>query len=368
MIALAVRVLNDGDAIGNDVLGMARALREIGHEVSLFAEKTRIAETVRPFEELFARLTLPDQTIIYHHSNDCESLVQTIESCPARVIVKYHNSTPGHFFNSFDANLPRETERGRQQAIRMAKRGIPFWVDSRYNGEDLKNDVPNLEYQVVPPYHQCETLSRTQPCLDRLSGLDDWLTTILMVGRVAPNKNLELAIDALAELRTKRGHVSRLIVAGEHLFPTYSETLLERAKTLGVEDALEVTGRVSNGQLKALYQSADVLLTTSKHEGFCVPLVEAMALGVPIVATPNTAIPETAGDAAILATDAPALADAILQLVSDGPLRERQISLGYQRYRSHFSTPSINRRFHELVQQTINSLSSFSSGTRSETA
>lgn len=354
-IALAARVLNDGDAIGNDLLGMANALRD--RKVVLFAEKARVDADVRPLGELAEFLRSSANSLIYHHSNDCEVAFRIIETHRSQVVVKYHNATPSKFFANIDGGLIRETERGRQQALRLAKLGVSFWVDSDFNGGDLADDVPGFRYDELPPFHQAETLARTTPDTDRLAGLDDWTTTLLAVGRVAPNKNLELAIDVLAELRSRGHRSARLIVAGEHLFPDYSARLLERAKFRGVEDAFVVTGRVSTGQLKALYQSADVLLSTSEHEGFCVPLVESMALGVPLVALPRTAVPGTAGDAALFADDARGLADAAVQLIADGPLREAQTRLGFHRYRERFSSTAIAARFLELFDRKFTSSS-----------
>jgi glycosyltransferase involved in cell wall biosynthesis len=355
-IALAARVLNDGDAIGNDLLGMADALRTDGRAVVLFAEKARVDRDVRPLTELDAFLQSSATRLILHLSNDCEPGVRAAEKHADRSIVKFHNTTPARFFGDYDAGLVRETIRGRRQAVRLAKLGVRFWVDSDFNGRDLAADAPGLRRETLAPFHQAESLARAVPDTDRLAGLDDWATTLLCVGRVAPNKNLELALDVLARLRDREPR-ARLIVAGEHLFPDYSAKLLERAIRLGVEDEFEVTGRVTAAQLKALYQSADALLATSEHEGFCVPLVEAMALGVPIAALPRTAVPETAGDAALYADDADGLADAARQLVADGPLRERRIRHGFARYRECFSTAALTDRFRTLLDRALTSSS-----------
>lgn len=355
-IALAARVLNDGDAIGNDLLGMADALRADGFGVTLFAEKARVDADVRPLAELEPFLATGGAGLILHLSNDCEIGVRAVERFPSRSVVKYHNATPPRFFEQADPALVRETTRGREQAIRLAKLGVRFWVDSEFNGCDLNMDAPDVRSEALAPFHQSEALARTTPDTDNLAGLDDWATTLLAVGRVAPNKNLELAIDTLARLRDREPS-ARLIVAGEHLFPDYSERLGARARRLGVEDGFLVTGRVTAGQLNALYQSADLLLVTSEHEGFCVPLVEAMALGLPIAALPRTAVPETAGDAALYAEDAAGLADATLQLVADGPLREAQVRRGFARYRERFSTAAIAARFRSLVASVFTSSS-----------
>src|SRR4029079_18419961 len=124
---------------------------------------------------------------------------------------------------------------------------------------------------------------------------------------------------ALAAYRDRFG-IARLLIAGGHVFPEYSEAIAARIRELELIDHVTITGRVSSSQLRALYLSADVLLVTSEHEGFCVPLVEAMALGVPTVAVPATAVPETAGPFAVYADpDATALAAAAHALVADRP-------------------------------------------------
>lgn len=355
-VALSARVLNDGDAIGNDLLGMAGTLRSIGHEVTLFAEKSRVDADIRPLAELSDFLDSPEAVLIHHHSNDCETAVRAIVRNPTRAVVKHHNATPAHYFAEFAPSLVAETDRGRRQAVQLARHGITFWVDSAFNGEDLRTEVPDFRYTVLPPFTQADQLARTVPDIQRLSGVDDWATTLLCVGRVAPNKNLELAIDTLAHLLPFRRD-ARLIIAGEHLFPSYSERLLAHAANTGVEDRMHVTGRVSTGQLHALYRSSDVLLSTSEHEGFCVPLVEAMALGIPIVALPRTAVPDTAGDAALTAEDAAGLADAVHQIVSDGPLREARIRRGFARYRERYSSNAIAARFRALAASAFTSSS-----------
>lgn len=351
-IAILTPVLNDGDAVGNDILGMAAALRAAGHGVAFFAEKARVDEEVFPLGDLDAFLADDANAAIYHHSIQCDAAVRLVEKYRDRAVVKFHNVTPARFFADVNPDAVRGSEVGRQQAVRLAKAGVPFWVDSDFNGRDLRDDVPTLRYEELPPFHQAEKLADLSPDADQLAGLDDWATTLLCVGRVAPNKNLELAVETLAEVR-QHDAAARLVVAGEHVFPTYSNRVLDRAKALGVEDALIVAGRVTTGQLKALYLSADVLLVTSDHEGFCVPLVEAMSLGVPVVAVPRTAVPDTGGAAVRYADDAASLAVAAGEMIADGRVRERHLLAGRRRYRERFSTDAIAARFLELVSANL---------------
>ena len=344
--AIATLVLNDGDAVGNDVLGMAKALRARGETVRLFAEKSRLNEEVYPLRELRGT----SDTLIYHHSMQCDIAVSVVEGARGLAIVKYHNVTPQRFFSGVDADAVRSAEIGVQQAVRMARAGVRMWVDSTYNGRDLEHLAPGTSWQELSPFHQADDLVGSHPDAESLGGLDAWATTFLCVGRVAPNKNGLLAVEAFAEYAAKFEPQSRLIFAGEHIYPAYSERIALRANELGVADRVIFAGRVTVSQLKALYLSADALLVTSEHEGFCVPLLEAMALGVPVVAVPMTAVPDTAGDAAFYAdANAVALARTLADAVYDGQRREQHLLNGRHRYDRHFSTDAIRLRFAELL-------------------
>jgi glycosyltransferase involved in cell wall biosynthesis len=195
-----------------------------------------------------------------------------------------------------------------------------------------------------------ESLMQLSPDAGVASRLDDWTTTLLCVGRVAPNKNLLLAIDALAEYRERYDANSRLIIAGGHVFPEYSEAVREHIVSKNLGESVTITGRVTAEQLKGLYLATDVLLVTSEHEGFCVPLVEAMALRVPTVAVANAAIPSTAGPFAKYANaNATDLAISINELVNDGSQRELHLKHGSERYRERYQPSVIERRFNDLV-------------------
>lgn len=344
-VAIALPVLAEGDAIGHDVLGMAATLRAAGHTVMLHAEKSLIADDVLPLTALIDADASPDDLLIYHHSHGSEAGVRALRSWPGRAVVKYHNVTPARYFQGGDPAVRAAAEAGLAQATELSK-AFPFWVDSAFNGRGLPGACHEL-----PPFMPTEALRQQEPDAGFASRLDDWATTLLCVGRVAPNKNLLLAIDALKEYRDRFDGSARLIIAGGHVFPEYSEAVQARIIRNGLEGHVAITGRVSAAQLKALYLAADALLVTSDHEGFCVPLVEAMALGVPTVAMANTAIPETAGPfAAYAAGNAHAVAEAAHHLVANRGVRERHVHCGHERYEECFTPAAIGRRFLHLLE------------------
>ncbi|MCS7270193.1 MAG: glycosyltransferase, partial [Gemmataceae bacterium] len=207
----------------------------------------------------------------------------------------------------------------------------------------------------LPPFHQVDDLFRHEADARAVVGFDDWTTTFLVVGRVVPNKNIPLAVQTLAAYRQQYDDKARLVVTGSWPLPDYASQLCQCIHDLGQEGHVFVTGNVTVSQLKALYLTADALLVTSHHEGFCVPLVEAMALRIPVVAVPHAAIPYTGGPAVCYAPPRPnALAAALARLVLQDPAaREEQIWRGWQRYETCFSTAAITRQFDVLFDRLL---------------
>ena len=158
--------------------------------------------------------------------------------------------TPPHFFDGIDAEAVRRAEHGLRQAVRLAKSKARFWVDSAFNGRELTSLAFGIKSDELPPFHQAERLVSAAP--DAPGGADDWATTFLCVGRIAPNKNLTAAVETLAAYRAKFNPHARLILAGDHIFPAYSDRVRRRVTELGLADAVAVTGRVTLPQLKGL--------------------------------------------------------------------------------------------------------------------
>jgi glycosyltransferase involved in cell wall biosynthesis len=350
-IGIAIPTLVDGDAVGNDVLGMARALRRRGHDVLFFAWTSRISEPVKGPDDLMRTLTRPDDVLIYHHSIGCEWAVRAVERLPGRKAVKYHNVTPPEFFKD-NAEVARGCAQGIREVARLAKTTAHIWADSEFNARHVREVAPGRAVAELPPFHQADQLFHADADHRSAAGLDDWNTNVLLVGRLVPNKNVPLAVKAFAEYRRRFDPRARLVVVGDRPVPEHAHEVERLARNLGQDGHVLVTGKVSVGQLKALYLTADALLVTSTHEGFCVPLVEAMGFRVPVVAVPNAAVPFTAGDAAFYADPDPAkLAEQLHAAVADGAARERQVEQGYRRYEERFTNEAIERRFGELFKE-----------------
>src|SRR5262249_48061980 len=145
-----------------------------------------------------------------------------------------------------------------------------------------------------------------------------------------PNKAQHDLVKALLVYRRYFDEDARLVLVGGGTDERYARTLRRFVHALDLDDAVTITGPVSGTALAAHYEAADVMVVASDHEGFCVPLIEAMAYGVPIVAYASSAIPETLGNAGLLLTekDPCVLATAVHRVVSDDRLRRQLVAAG----------------------------------------
>jgi glycosyltransferase involved in cell wall biosynthesis len=167
----------------------------------------------------------------------------------------------------------------------------------------------------------------------------------LFVGTLTPRKDPVTAIEALALTKTEL----RLVLAGPH---KGSEGAARAAVArLGLEDRVEFAGHVPRQELAALYRGAACLVFPSRYEGFGLPVLEAMASGTPVVTTTAGALPEVAGDAAVLVDpgDPVGLADGIKRALAD---RERLVQVGLERAR-RFSWTETARRTIEVYRELL---------------
>jgi len=354
-VGIIIPTLTDGDAVGHDSLGMAAHLRARGADVSFFVTRCTVEEEFHDIDDIALHMTSPDDVLIYHHSIGFERGVRAIERLPAqRKAVKYHNVTPPQFFKGINSEVMKACSEGIAEVGRLAATDAHLWADSVYNGEHIRSFAPGRAYDDIPPYHHADELLAIAPDSRAVSGLDDWNTNVLFVGRVVPNKNVPLALDAFEEFRRRRDGRARLIIVGDMPVPKHAAEVRKRILGAGLGEHVLVTGKVTTAQLKALYLTADLLLVTSLHEGFCVPLIEAMGLRLPVVAVPTTAIPYTGGEAVAYAqSSAESIAAAMESVLVDPAGAEAQRQRGWDRYRSHFRNEVIDRRFGELVDRLL---------------
>ena len=225
---------------------------------------------------------------------------------------------------------------------------------SHYNETDLI-DAGFLHTTVVPFFLDTVELTRAADpaVLDRLVTRRDDGTNWLFVGRVTANKAQHDLVKALATYRSYIDPRARLHLVGGGVDSTYGRAVRAYSEALGVADAVELPGAVSSEALAAYYDAADVFVSCSEHEGFCVPIIEAMARRVPVVAFGAAAVPETAGDAALVldTKDPDVFATAVERVLADAELRAGMVTRGLERVRA-FDPVTVGRAFVDALATT----------------
>ncbi|MES1255995.1 MAG: glycosyltransferase [Acidobacteriota bacterium] len=315
--------LGYGDAIGHEVLGIQRVLRAAGYESDIFVETAdrRLESMTYDYRHLID-VSHPDHLLLHHFSIGSRAS-RTAFALPDRMALIYHNITPPEYFVGVHRKLARQCFHGRRELRTYAGRCDLALGDSEFNRQDLEAlGFPRTDVlPVVPDFsHLDGTPSRL------LAGqFDDAWTNILFVGRIIANKKIEDLVRFFHAYHTFFNPRSRLLLVGAHGgVEGYLASINQLVAALG-NAHVHVCGQVSNEELVAFYDVADLFLCASEHEGFCVPLVEAFYKQVPVLAYASTAVPATMDGAGVLYADkhplhVAALMDAILL---DSDLQER---------------------------------------------
>ena len=290
--------LGYGDAIGHEVLGIQRVLRGAGYVSDIFVETAdrRLEPLTRDYRELVDS-SHPDQLLLHHFSIGSKAS-RTAYALPDRMALVYHNITPASYFTGVHDSLARQCFRGRRELSAYIDRCDFAVGDSEFNRQDLEHlGFPRTA--VLPVVPDFSHLDRVPDGFVAQQFDDDWIN-ILFVGRVIANKKIEDVIRSFYAYHTRHNPRSRLIIAGVFsLFERYLASLNQLVADLGLTH-IHFTGHVSDEELVAYYDVADLFLCASEHEGFCVPLVEAFYKEVPVLAYAATAVPDTMDGAGVL--------------------------------------------------------------------
>ena len=315
--------LGYGDAIGHEVLGIQRALRQAGYESDIFVETAdrRLEELTRDYREL---VDASDQdNLLLHHFSIGSKASRTAYALPDRMALIYHNITPPEYFVGVHRTLARQCFRGRRELRAYVDRCDLALGDSEFNRQDLEAlGFPRTDVLPVVPDFSHLDFEPDRFVADQFD--DDW-TNVMFVGRVIANKRIEDLIRYFHAYQSKYNPRSRLLVVGVFsLFERYIAALNHLVEALGVRD-VHFVGHVSDAELVAYYEVADLFLCASEHEGFCVPLVEAFYKQVPVLAFAATAVPATMDGAGVLFEDKdPAYVAALMDgIVSNVSLQEQ---------------------------------------------
>ncbi len=344
------------DAIGVHTVNLRNGLRGVGIDSDIYygSHTADVAHEGRPVIELGRAGR--DRWLLYQASIG-SPVYDILAARSEPKLVNYHNITPAELLRDWEPAVAYEVALGRTQLARLAPQSRFAVADSAFNESELlalgyrgtavvpllidmhaKSDEPDVALS--------DSLARRK---ERLGGAD-----LLYVGKISPHKAPHDLVKMLDVLRRTDDPAARLHMVGSPLGETYERALRAFIDDLGLADAAFLSGSVTGAELESYYRAADVFVCASDHEGFCVPLAEAMGHGVPIVAYGVTAVPETVGPAGLLLPDKSPVrfAAAVGRVLGDPVLRSVLAAAGTERAAS-FDLAASTQRFVSLVQQAV---------------
>jgi len=328
-------------AVGAHTLLARRLLRDAGHASDIFTDLVAPAsegDGARPVRDYRG-----GADVLVYQMAIGSFVADTLLAHREPLVVNYHNLTPLRFLNGWDPAGTHGVAWGRAQLRDLAARATLGLAVSSYNEHELI-EAGFARTTVIPYLFDPGTTPRSSK--HRRTGSTTWL----FVGRLAANKAQHDIVKAFAAYRLLHDPDAELRLVGGGVDEPYGRTLRRFVHALGLDDAVSLTGGVTPAGLGAHYAAADVLVVCSDHEGFCVPLLEAMHNSVPIVAYASAAVPETLGDAGLLldVKDPYTIAEAVHHVVTDGRLRTHLIGAGHARL-AEFSLARTGAAFVDTV-------------------
>jgi glycosyltransferase involved in cell wall biosynthesis len=344
-----VPAAHKGDAIGDSARRMRGLLRHMGHTSEIYALTIddELKGDVRPFADPAS--TKGDLTMF--HFALPSPMTEAFARLTGGRLLQYHNVTPASYFAPYDPALFRLASIARQELATLVGRVDLALGVSDYNRRELEA----LGFEptgVLPLAVDLSRITRSvqRPALDRI--LDDDFVNFLFVGRIAPNKKIEDHIRLAEHYKRYVDAYYRFIFVGKYdAVPRYFATiraLMTEYRLLN--ERFVFTGPVPDEDLAVYYRHAAVYISLSEHEGFCAPLLEAMAADVPVLAYSAAAVPETLGGAGVqfAPKDMELAAELLGSLAFDDDLR-RSVIAGQRRRLTDFSDQRIERDLAAIV-------------------
>jgi len=339
------------DAIGDHARRVQALLRAMGHGSELYALTIdeALEGVVQPFDDPGSRR---GDVTIFHYALPSVMTGAFADLAGARVL-QYHNITPAHYFAPYNAGQFRLSRVGREHLARLAGAATLALGVSEYNRLELERlGFPATGVMPIAIDTARITGAPRRPALERI--LDDGLPNFLFVGRVAPNKRIDEYIRLAEQYKRYVSVDYRFVFVGRNdAVPGYYAAV--RAMIVQYDmppDRFLFTGPVPDEDLAAYYRMADVYVSLSEHEGFCVPLLEAMAADVPVLAYSAAAIPDTLGGAGVefWPRDLEHAAELLGVLTYDDEVRRRVIA-GQRRRLQDFGDDRIKRDLAEMLRR-----------------
>lgn len=341
-----------GDAVSNDILALDAVLKKNGFDAEIYASviDDRIKERVKCFDMIGE---LNSEDILIYHMATASPMTEYVKNQNCKKVLRYHNITPPKFFYKYNQVAAEACYRGIQE-VKGLKDCFDICVpDSEFNASDLRDYGYNGEIYPLPIMIPFEDYKKDID-VDIYDKYNDGKTNILFVGRFAPNKKWEDVISAFAMYQRYWNSSSRLIMVGKYdVHDPYYKALAEYVKLLKIRNAV-FTGHIGFDGILACYKVANLFLCLSEHEGFCVPLIEAMIFKKPIIAYGACAVPETMGIGTMVIQDKkPAeVAGFINRVITDYELSEDLVRHQNDRLRD-FRPETVEKQFIDIIRNLL---------------
>ncbi len=344
------------DAIGGHALQLQGLLRSRGYQSDIFYGNATPDRLDRGFPVDRLGDHSPTGRVLLYQLSIGSGVADIFRERGERKFVNYHNITPADLLEAWMPDVGEEVRWGRAQLRDLAAVTEFAIADSRFNEQELRSSGYRSTATVPLLVDLNSFAGAADPVLaSRLAerrshgGAD-----LLFVGKVSPHKGQHDLIKALATYRQLYDPEARLHLVGSAISEEYLTAVQRFADELGLLDAVNLAGSVTHEELVAYYTTTDVFVCLSNHEGFCVPLLESMYHGIPIVAYDNTAVPETVGAAGLVLRDKdPArVAAAIDRVVRDAELRSVLASAAAERV-ADFALPRVQAGFSSALEGAL---------------
>ena len=343
-----VHTLSYGDAISGEVLAMRRALHALGIESEIFALNAHChyKDITKGIDEFVAA---DGDTIVLHYSLGSPLNDLYRSSTNLRRVMIYHNITPAKWYASINPRVHRNISTGLSELPSIAKASDLILADSEFNREELlelgfQSEV--LELPLDPKRWDIESNEGVASILKA-----DGCKNILHVGRLAPNKSIEDILKIFYFYHHNVEPNSKLWLVGTDTdTELYSFVLKKLQHELRLHDKVAFAGIALDEEVKSFYENAHFYLCMSEHEGFCLPIIEALHFGVPVIAYDAGAVPRTLGGAGILVKEKRhnEIAELMGILGSDQTFRAKSKELG-QAHVKKFSFETFQDRVKTLL-------------------
>lgn len=332
------------DAVTNHLLLIQKSLKEVGIGGEIFARQIKPDHwpAVRQFSE---KQVWNCDLLLLHHSQGSPWLHRLLAIEVPKAVV-YHNITPAEFFrhDPYIADLSRQ---GRGQLLLLQKAVCRAFADSKYNATELK-ELGFTRPEVFP------LLDLSGQSVSQRRGHES--RRFLFVGKITPHKNQALLVKTFFYLRKLLPEPPQLCLIGG-ADPLYLRYVKKLVTLLGLESHVQILGKASGEEIEEFYREADAYVSASLHEGFGVPLVEAMHFGVPVFALPCAAVPETLGGAGVsLKSQRPhRMAQQIAEVVTSDKARLAILEKQAERFKSLKEFQN-RQQIQKRIQETLHEI------------